>query len=94
MKITPRNLIRHEFIGLKAEIIDSYNKYYIGISGLIVGETRNTVLILGNDGKIRRIPKALCTFLITLPSGLRVKVNGQVIIGRPEDRLKRVSKRW
>ena len=45
MKITPKNIVKHEIIGLKVKVIKSKNKYNIGISGIIVDETMKTLLI-------------------------------------------------
>ena len=43
--ITPKNLVKHELIGLEAEVAGSTNKFSIGISGLVVDETKNTLSI-------------------------------------------------
>ena len=34
--ITPRNILRHELIGLEVEVVDDSNPYNIGISGRVV----------------------------------------------------------
>ena len=43
--ININNIIKHELIGLKAEIVDSRNKANIGIKGKIIDETKNTIII-------------------------------------------------
>ncbi len=43
MKITPRNLLKHELIGLLVEVIDSSHKGFVGISGIVVDETMKTI---------------------------------------------------
>ncbi len=82
MPITPENLPRHELIGLEAEIIESTDPTQEGIKGEILDETRDTLTI---DGK--QIEKENCTFLIEIPSGEKVELNGKTIAKRPEDRI-------
>ena len=95
MKITPRNLILHELIGLKCKIVRSRDPTLIGIEGIVIDETLNTLLIKCNDGRIRRVVKRISTFHFTLPSGEVVEVEGQVICKRPEERTKEIpEKRW
>ena len=93
--ITPQNVFRHKFIGLAVEIIDSTHEGLLGIHGIIIDETRNTIKIdTGNDEKI--IPKENVTFLFTLPEGDKVSIDGKYILARPEDRIKKKFKkiRW
>ena len=94
MKITPRNLIFHELIGLNVKVVKCSNKDCIGINGIIVDESKNIFYIKGDDGKIRKLIKRNCVFLFELPSGEKVLVDGRVIVGRPEERIKRVVKKW
>lgn len=92
--ITPHNLVRHELIGLQVRIADSANRQQIGLQGRVVDETRNTltVEIAGHD---KRFVKDQCDFSFTLPgSKTRVRVHGQVIVGRPEDRIKKKMRVW
>ncbi len=94
MRHTPRNIIRHELIGLKVEVVESANEFLVGISGLVLDETRN-MLLIGEPGKRKRwVPKRGTLFRIWLPDGLRVLVEGDVIVGRPEDRLKKKLYKW
>ena len=91
--ITPRNILRHELIGLEVEVVDDSNPYNIGISGRVVDETRNTLLI-DDGGKERCIAKEYATFRFRLPDGTLVEVEGDKLVGRPEDRVKRRIRRW
>ncbi|RLE57711.1 MAG: ribonuclease P protein subunit [Thermoprotei archaeon] len=94
MEITPRNILRHELIGLKVRVLESRVRSQVGIEGRVIDETMNTFTIELNDGRRVKVLKKDCTFLFTLPSGLLVKVEGKVLIGRPEDRLKRRVRYW
>ncbi|HDH06878.1 MAG TPA: ribonuclease P protein component 1 [Thermoproteales archaeon] len=94
MKITPRNIVMHELIGLHVKVSNSTHPGYIGIEGKVVYETMKTLHIL-HKGKVKIVPKSCSTFQFTLPDGSIVEVDGKVILARPEDRVKRIpKKRW
>jgi ribonuclease P protein subunit POP4 len=84
--ISPQNVIRHELIGLDVLVVHSSNPAQTGISGRIIDETRNMLIIAGERG-VRRIPKRLSIFRITLPDGRMVEVNGSVLVMAPEKRI-------
>jgi len=91
--ITGRNLIRHELIGLNVKIIDSSNKFHVGIKGMVVDETKNLLIIETKKG-LKRVQKKGTKFVFTIPNGRKFKVNGTRIIARPEDRIKLRVKKW
>ncbi len=93
MKITPRNLPRHELIGLKVEVVESPNSFQKGLHGEIVFETMNTLIIDTAQGR-KVVPKKNRLFKIWLPDGVIVLVEGDAILGRPEDRLKKKLRDW
>ncbi|MDO8555776.1 MAG: ribonuclease P protein subunit [Nanoarchaeota archaeon] len=84
-----KNVIKHEFIGCPAEVIDASNNSLVGLKGVIVDETKH-LLVLGN-GKERRILKEHATFKVTM-EGKSYTINGKLLVGRPEDRLKKKVK--
>lgn len=90
--ITPKNLVRHELIGLEAKIISSANREVVGLEGKVIDETRN-MIILDIKGKKKSFAKTECVFSFRLPSGW-VKVDGKLLVARPEDRIKKKLKRW
>jgi len=87
-------VVQGEFIGLNAEVVKSSNPSYVGVSGRVVDETRNTLVIRHrNEDKV--IIKEAAVFQFTLPDGTVVEIEGNVILGRPEDRVKkRPKRRW
>lgn len=91
--ITPENLVKHELIGLKIEVAKSSNKTNIGLSGLVVNETKN-ILFIEAKGGLKKIQKKGTELIFTLPNGKRVRVEGNLICKRPEDRLKIKVKKW
>lgn len=89
--ITPGNILIHELIGLEVKVVDDSNPHNISISGRVVDETRNTVVIR-QRGEAKTVAKQNARFLFRLPGG-EVEVDGAYLVGRPEDRVKRKQKR-
>jgi len=87
-------VVQGEFIGLNAKVVKSTNPSYVGISGQVINETRNTIVVRHkNEDKV--IVKETAVFQFTLPSGTVIEIEGNAILGRPEDRLKkRLKRRW
>ena len=90
--ITPGNILRHELIGLPAEVVQASNPAQEGIAGRIVDETRNMLAIETPRGT-KRIKKAHATFRLTLPEGTVVDVSGSALVGRPEKRISKIPRR-
>jgi len=62
--------------------------------GTIVAETREMIQLETDEGEVL-LPKEVCVFQIKLPDGTLVEVDGNLLQGRPEDRMKkRHSRRW
>ncbi len=82
MPITPENLPRHELIGLECEVVYSEDEKQVGIAGEVMDETRNTLRI--GD---KTVEKSISRLRFTLPDGQKVKVEGELIAKRPEERV-------
>ena len=91
--ILPKNLVRHELIGLEVEIAESMNKFQTGIKGTVVDETKN-ILTIETDKGLKKVQKKGTTFIFKIPNGKKVKVNGNKIAARPEERVKLKVKKW
>jgi ribonuclease P protein subunit POP4 len=124
-EITPENLVYHTLIGLETVVSGSTNPDMVGIRGVVVDETRNTLLITTgysdfsamkeatatNRQEIRTtapqsgepdeegdyfldktIPKAHSTFIFSLPDDRKVRVDGDLLVARPEDRISKKHK--
>ena len=91
MKVTP-DIIRYEFIGTQAQVAKSLHENYVGLSGRVIGETRNTLTLL-DQGQARSIIKEFSVFNFTFDDGTVVDIDGKLLVGRPEDRLKKTVKR-
>lgn len=84
----PSNILRHEFIGLHCRVTKSKNKSQIGIEGKIAHETMKTINV-GN----KKVQKKDAEFMVEL-NGKNVYIDGNFIIARPEDRIKKKIKKW
>ena len=84
--ITKKNIWAHELIGLKARVIESTDKGRVGIQGVIIDETKNTI-VLESANKIKVLPKKEVVLEVELESG-KVILDCKQIIFRPEDRIK------
>ena len=91
MKVTP-NIICGEFIGTKSRITRSQHQDYIGISGRVINETKNTFTIF-RAGKSKNIVKDSAVFNFKFSDCTIVEIDGKLLVGRPEDRLKKNVKR-
>lgn len=87
--ITKNNLLFSTFIGLHAEIINSSQRKLIGLSGEIVDETKN-LIVIEIEGLEKKIPKISSTFRFTLDDGSAMDVEGKSIAFRPYERPKKV----
>jgi ribonuclease P protein subunit POP4 len=92
MTVKP-SLVQQEFIGLKAKVVKSSNLDMMGITGKVVDETRNTFIISNNDGEKKVIIKDTAVFEFVIADGTVVEIDGKVIMGRPEDRIKKRPRR-
>jgi ribonuclease P protein subunit POP4 len=90
--IAPRNILRHEFIGLDVLVVEATNPLQRGIRGRVIDETRNTLIIRTRCGD-RRVPKPYTRFRFSLPEGVKVEVDGSALVMAPEKRITQHSKK-
>jgi ribonuclease P protein subunit POP4 len=95
MMLRPESIARHELIGLEVMVNSSTNHCLEGLSGRVVDESRN-ILLLETKRGLKRVPKGGTSLIFTLPAGQKVWVDGSILISRPENRInKRMPKtRW
>jgi len=77
---------------LEAKVVQSLNRSAVGLRGRVVDETRKT-LTISHEGKEKIIIKETSLLHFSLPDGSLMEVDGRVLVGRPEDRVKRVARR-
>jgi ribonuclease P protein subunit POP4 len=91
MKVTSE-IIKDEFIGTTGSIVQSSNVGYVGISGEVIDESKNTFTIV-QHGQAKNIIKDVAVFHFRFSDGTVVEIDGKLLTGRPENRLKKNIKR-
>jgi ribonuclease P protein subunit POP4 len=91
MKITP-DIIRYEFIGTQARIAQSPHIGYLGLAGPVIAETKNTLTLI-HQSQPKSVIKDLASFDFEFNDGTTVNIDGKLLVGRSEDRLKKSVKR-
>lgn len=86
--------MRHELIGLPVEVVGASHEGFKGIKGKVVDETRNTIKIEDDDGHEKIIPKKMAIFHFTLPNGTIIEINGNIMVARPENRIKKRFRKY
>ncbi|RLG15633.1 MAG: ribonuclease P protein subunit [Candidatus Nanohalarchaeota archaeon] len=90
----PKNITRHELINLEAKILTSKDLNMLHLTGTIINETQKTLTIKTKKKAIITAKKDN-TYKITLKDKTQVKINGKLLYGRPEDRIKKKTKnKW
>ena len=84
--ISSQNVLRHELIGLDVLVSGATNPLQRGISGHIIDETKN-LLIIETPSGVKRIPKMHSRFRLHLPGSEFVEIDGSVIVLAPEKRI-------
>jgi ribonuclease P protein subunit POP4 len=80
------HLVNNELIGLQTQVVESTNKFIVGLEGKIVDETKSMFTLQTLRG-FKMIPKQHNTWKFTL-NGQDLLIDGNIIAKRPEDRLK------
>jgi len=84
--ITSQNVLRHELIGLDILVSGAANPNQRNISGRVIDETKNLLVIETSKG-VRRIEKMHSTFQVHFPGRETVEINGSVMVLAPEKRI-------
>ncbi|MFQ6025125.1 MAG: ribonuclease P protein component 1 [Nitrosopumilaceae archaeon] len=83
--ITSENLLLHEIIGLNVEIVESTNNQILGISGMVIDETKSMFVLHTKKG-VKKIPKKNSTWKFFVPNST-VVLSGELLNKRPHERL-------
>lgn len=85
------DILRHELIGLKVKVVKATDPGYLK-SGKIIDETQQMIVIETDEKEIKKLPKRDITLQITLNNSSVVEISGKLLIGRPEERIKKKYK--
>ena len=83
--ITTENIMSHELIGLRTEIVESSNPQIIGLNGTIIDETKSMITIDTINGT-KMIAKSNNSWKFSLENK-DIILNGSKITKRPFDRI-------
>ena len=75
-------------IGKKIEVISSSNPYLIGLSGKVIWETKNMLIVKTEGDIVKKVPKGVCRFKVYDEFGKTYEVDGELLIGTLDRRLK------
>ncbi|MDI6730168.1 MAG: ribonuclease P protein subunit [Candidatus Altarchaeum sp.] len=87
----PFNILRHEMTGLDVEILPLNGESY-KMQGKVYKETRNVFLIKDHNNNIKMFPKNSIILTTQLDDGSVVKIDGNLMLGRSEERIKKHHK--
>ncbi len=83
-----RKLTFRSLIGSRVRIEVSPDPTQVGIEGVFLGETKNTIILKTRRGVKRILKKGI--FLTIYVSGDKIiRLPGELLAGRPEDRVKK-----
>lgn len=82
-----KTIVQRSWIGLETEIVAAKNPALVGLRGIVVDETRNTVIIATQKGE-KRVLKNQATFCVRY-QGKTLRVDGTRLVGKIEDRIKK-----
>jgi len=77
-------------IGLEIKVLKHADFTHEGVAGIVIDETKNVFKVKVKSGKIKVIPKFGGEFLFKLQNNRSVRVDGLRLLGRPEERVKKV----
>ena len=90
--MTRDQLIRHELINLKVTVTHSSNPLHERINGVVIDETKNTLLIASGSKK-KRISKEGAIYGFTMADGTFIEVEGRLLQFRHADRTGKAPRR-
>ena len=79
-------------LALKAKSPEALMKAMLAVGGKVVGETKNTFTFL-REGQAKSVIKESAVFNFKFDDGTVVEIDGKLLVGRSEDRLKKSIKR-
>lgn len=95
MRLREDNILAHELIGLELVVEESSDPTLRGLHGKVVFESKNMLYVKVDEAdryRVKALPKVIVRLVFTLPDGVRCKVEGKDLIGRPEDRIERIER--
>lgn len=89
--ISVENILYHEWIGLKIKLSECSQSSLTNLSGHIIFETKNMLIVRTLNG-IKKIPKKIILKCILYLPSTACFIRGSQLIGRPEDRILKIKR--
>jgi len=89
--IDPKYIVYHDLIGFKVKVRHKKKKGKFTDSGIIIDETKN-LLIVEQANKTKKYVKKEYLFRLLFDGGI-LEIDGEKIIGIPENRLRTFKKK-
>ena len=83
----PKELVRHELIGLSIKILDAANQRLVGLQGKVIDETKNMIIIKSNEYQ-KKIIKGQVKMEIKIGNE-KVMIDGKYLVGKPHERIRK-----
>jgi ribonuclease P protein subunit POP4 len=88
------SIINQELIGLNARIAQSSDPSLVRRAGCVIDESKEMFTLLDRQKEFT-VTKANCVFDFELQSGETIRIDGRLLRGKSEDRIKkRLNGRW
>ncbi len=71
-------------LGKQVEVIQSSNRYEVGLRGIVIDDTKNSIKLRTENG-VKILLKKNITLMIN-----EKKIDGNLLIGKEEERIKRM----
>lgn len=89
-------MLKEEFLGMTLEVVSSRSEGVVNLRGKVVDETKESFVILTDDGQKKTLLKRQITFTLSrpdmtdvLPGISKIEVDGKKICYRSHDRIKK-----
>jgi RNase P/RNase MRP subunit p29 len=87
--VTKNDILLRTLINTQLEIIESSNSKLIGLSGVLVNESKELFFIRTLNNEIKKVLKKIVIFIIIFPDNTKIKIDGKLLFGTLSDRIKK-----
>jgi ribonuclease P protein subunit POP4 len=91
MSVTAENILSHEITGLAVKVVESTDPTLRGLSGVVAFETKNMISIRDSSSRIFQVAKKAASKIQVQTDAGVCFISGSSLIGKPEDRISRLS---
>uniref|UniRef100_A0A1B0FJI5 Ribonuclease P protein subunit p29 n=1 Tax=Glossina morsitans morsitans TaxID=37546 RepID=A0A1B0FJI5_GLOMM len=85
-------IVKTDLHGAKIRVIQSKCPTLVGLAGIVLLDTKNVLKIVGEDDRLRTVPKSVCVFAISF-ANMELTIFGKYLTTRPAERsVKKIRK--